>query len=190
MRNKMFHFFWIGQSFANFGDVFYIVSLITYLYHLTSKSMATAFVTFLVTLSLSISGIIAPIFFEKFKLKIILAYGQMFKTILLMILCIYINMNIVSNVWLIYTVVLCISFFDGISNPIKSSLIPLLVKREEILKANSMLNTLDQFIKLSAWPIGSLIVAFLSPAFLIQHDFVTLHDFMLFYVPSQHRRNK
>lgn len=62
MRNKMFHFFWIGQSFANFGDVFYIVSLITYLYHLTSKSMATAFVTFLVTLSLSISGIIAPIF--------------------------------------------------------------------------------------------------------------------------------
>jgi len=129
--------------------------------------MATAFVTFLVTLSLSISGIIAPIFFEKFKLKIILAYGQMFKTILLMILCIYINMNIVSNVWLIYTVVLCISFFDGISNPIKSSLIPLLVKREEILKANSMLNTLDQFIKLSAWPIGSLIIAFLSPAFLI-----------------------
>jgi len=177
MRNRTYHFFWIGQSFANFGDVFYIVSIVTYLYHLTSKAMATALIPFLVTVSLFISGIIAPVFFEKFKLKNILAYGQLFKTILLMFLFIRLNQEIMSSIWIIYIIVLLISFLDGVSNPIKSSLVPLIVDKEKILKANSILNTLDQFIKLSAWPIGSLVVAFSSPLFLIN---ITL----LFYVIS------
>lgn len=45
------------------------------------------------------------------------------------------------------------------------------------MKANSFLNTLDQFIKLSAWPIGSLIVSVGSPFLLIN---ITL----FFYVVS------
>lgn len=177
MKNKTFHFLWIGQSFANFGDVFYIVSVVSCLYHLTSKAMAAALVPFFVTLSLFISGIVAPIFFEKYKLKTLLSYGQMCKTFLLLFLSLFLHWGAEHYTAIVYVFVSLIAFLDGINNPIKNSLVPFIVSKEEILKANSFVNTLDQFIKLSAWPIGSLIVSVGSPFLLIN---ITL----LFYVVS------
>jgi|GEM_PF-203366 len=177
LKNKTFHFFWIGQSLANFGDVFYIVSVVTYLYHLTSKAVSTALVPFLVTMSLFISGIVAPIFFEKYKFKTLLSYGQMFKTFLLFLLAVFLKEGLASNMTIVYIFVILISFLDGINNPIKNSLVPLMVENEKILKTNSFLNTLDQFIRLGAWPIGSLVVSQWSPFFLIN---ITL----LFYIIS------
>ncbi len=46
---------------------------------------------FFVTLSLFISGIVAPIFFEKYKLKTLLSYGQMCKTFLLLFLSLFLH---------------------------------------------------------------------------------------------------
>ncbi|MDV2683025.1 hypothetical protein RYX56_01410 [Alkalihalophilus lindianensis] len=44
-HSSSFRFLWLGQSFANLGDVLYIVALITLIYQLTGSATYMALIT-------------------------------------------------------------------------------------------------------------------------------------------------
>lgn len=151
-----------GQSFANIGDVLYMVSIISTIFALTGSATAASFVPFSITTSMFIANILTPILIGKVNLKWLLAGSQIGKTILLMGLGFALIGITASNYYLIFLIISMIAFFDGCANPITQTLIPHYVKPEYLVRANGIAETIIQLIQTVMWFIGSLFLVFLS----------------------------
>lgn len=155
MHKSSFRFLWIGQSLANSGDVFYMVGLIAIIYGITGSVTYMAFVPFFITTSRFLSGMIAPLIIERVQLKSLLAYSQFGKTILVLILGCYTEFfPSSSTIFLIFLLVIAISFLDGWANPARNALVPIFIEQDFLVKANSFLAILDQTIRLGGWTVG------------------------------------
>ncbi|MFC7393037.1 MFS transporter [Scopulibacillus cellulosilyticus] len=154
-----FRFLWLGQMLANLGDVLYIVSLITLVYKVTDSVTLVSLIPFVITMTSLISGLLAPLMINKYKLKSILFYSQSGKTIILLILCLFTPYIGFDTLFLIYLLIAIVSFLDGWAMPARNALVPGLVEERKLVKVNSFLAISDQVTQLIAWPIGSVLLA-------------------------------
>ncbi|MED3691781.1 MFS transporter [Peribacillus butanolivorans] len=167
MKNKSFRHLWIGQAFANLGDIFYVVGLISLIYALTGSALYLSLLPFTTTIFRFISSLLAPLIIDRFTLKRILVLSQLWKTILLIILGIYItNFNQAFAVVALIFIAM-ISLLDGIATPVSAALTPQLVPKEELIRANGFLNVITQTIFVSGWPLGSVLLISTSSSFII-----------------------
>lgn len=81
--NRNFTILLTGQSFANIGDVLYMVSILYMIYELTGSAASAAFVPFIITSSMFVSNALTPLLMQRFNLKWLLAGSQIGKTALL-----------------------------------------------------------------------------------------------------------
>lgn len=173
MYKSSFRFLWIGQSLANSGDVFYMVGLIAIIYGITGSVTYMAFVPFFITTSRFLSGMIAPLIIERIRLKPLLAYSQLGKTIIVLILGCYTEFfPSSSTIFLIFLFVITISFLDGWANPTRNALVPIFIEQDFLVKANSFLAILDQTIRLGGWAVGGMLVAIMGGKNVIWLTFV------------------
>lgn len=160
--NRNFNLLLTGQSLANIGDILYIVSIIYLIFELTGSATAAAFVPFTITGSMFLSNTLTPLLMERWNLKWLLAGSQIGKTGLLFALAFVMPQLSLSNfVWLFFVISL-VALLDGCANPVTQSLIPLYVKNEHLLKANSLTETVTQFIQTAMWFVGSSLLIWLT----------------------------
>lgn len=167
MRNSSFRYLWIGQAFANLGDIFYVVGLISFLYTLTGSAFYLSLLPFTTTIFRFISSLLSPLVIDRFPLKRILVQSQWWKSILLVGLGIYItNFNHGFAVAVICFIA-SISLMDGVAAPVSAALVPQLVPKEERMKANGFLNMITQTIFVAGWPLGSVLLISTNSRFII-----------------------
>ncbi|WP_352922895.1 MFS transporter [Peribacillus simplex] len=167
MRNSSFRYLWIGQAFANLGDIFYVVGLISLLYTLTGSAFYLSLLPFTTTIFRFISSLLPPLVIDRFPLKRILVQSQWWKSILLVGLGIYItNFNHGFAVAVICFIA-SISLLDGVAAPVSAALVPQLVPKEERMKANGFLNMITQTIFVAGWPLGSVLLISTNSSFII-----------------------
>ncbi|WML60231.1 MFS transporter [Neobacillus sp. PS2-9] len=157
-KETSFRFLWCGQIFANLGDILYVVCLIKLIFDATGSVTYISLVPFFNTISALISGLLAPLIINKFKLTSILSYSQTGKTVLLLLLCFVGATMGEERLFWIYLLICLISFLDGWASPARNALIPSLVDESKLLKTNSLLSISDQLVQLIAWPIGSILL--------------------------------
>lgn len=162
MKSTSFRFLWIGQSFANLGDVLYIVGLIAILYSVTESALFLAMLPFLNTFGRFVSGMFAPILLSKHPLKTLLVSSQTSKTIVLLVLSIYLSFHTTPVLWIVLVAIFIISFLDGWANPATHAMLPRLVKKHEIVKANSLISVITDTIQLGGWAVGGILVSLLN----------------------------
>lgn len=162
MQNKSFRFLWIGQSLANLGDIFYIVGLISILYLSTESPFILALVPFFNMFGRFISGLLSPLLLNRHSLKTLLIYSQASKTLLLIFLAIILALDRTANVFVLISFVFVIAFLDGWAAPASQAMLPRLVMKNELVKANSFFSTVSETVNLGGWAIGGLVVALLS----------------------------
>lgn len=167
MKNQSFRFLWMGQLMANLGDVFYIVGIISLLYTLTESPFALALVPFINMFGRFISGIIAPWWINRFPLKTLLVNSQASKTILLVVLTLSLISETTTNLFIILTFVGCIAFLDGWAAPASHAMLPRLVPKEQLVKANSFFSIVSETMNLGGWALGGVVVALTSGQFVI-----------------------
>jgi len=172
MKSKSFRYLWLGQLLANFGDVFYIVGCISILYGFTSSAFYLALLPFLNTIGRFISSLLSPILFNKYRLKTLLVGSQTVKTIFLFGLSCFVSFQKEQGIWLVLFLIFLIAFFDGWALPATNAMLPRLVKKEELVKANSFVAVMNQTTQLSGWALGSMLVAFLTGKNVIWLTFV------------------
>ncbi|REB11570.1 MFS transporter [Sporosarcina sp. BI001-red] len=167
MKNQSFRFLWMGQSMANLGDVLYIVGIISFLYSLTESPFALALVPFINMLGRFISGIISPWLLNRFPLKTLLIYSQVSKTMLLVILSLFLISETMSGLFIILAFVGGIAFLDGWASPASHAMLPRLVPKEQLVKANSFFSIVSETVNLGGWALGGVAVALTSGHFVI-----------------------
>ncbi|TFD94489.1 MFS transporter [Jeotgalibacillus sp. R-1-5s-1] len=163
MRNHSFRFLWMGQSLANLGDVFYIVSLISTIYLLTGSAVYIALLPFFSMSARFFGALAAPYVMDRYSLPSLLACSQGGKTLLLLVLAISYPYLTKEAILVTFLFVIGIAFLDGWATPASYALIPRLVEKERLVKANGWMGVVTQTIQLSAWPLGGILVAFWSP---------------------------
>lgn len=165
--NRNFCLLLIGHSFADIGDVLYMVSVISTIFSLTGSATAASFVPFTITSSMFISNLLTPLLIGKVNLKWLMAGSQMGKTVLLIFLGFMLMIITDSNYYLLFLIIGLIAFLDGCANPIRRTLIPHYVKSEQLVKANGIAETVTQIIQAVMWFVGSLLLIILGPQQLI-----------------------
>ncbi|MFJ5749519.1 MFS transporter [Peribacillus frigoritolerans] len=167
MKNTSFRCLWIGQIFANLGDIFYVVGLISLLYNLTGSAFYLSLLPFITTIFRFISSLLAPLVIDRFPLKRIIVQSQWWKTILLVCLGIFIiSFDHGFSVAVIFFIAL-ISLLDGVAAPVSAALVPQLVPKVERMKANGFLNVITQTIFVAGWPLGSVLLISTNSSFII-----------------------
>ncbi len=159
-KNKyQFRFLLFGQSAANLGDVLYVVALISILYEQTASIFITSMVPLVVVTAQTISGVIAPLMLEKYRLPVILRATQIAKTAVLLLLSLYYHEFSLVVVFLFAG---AIAFLDGWANPARNALTPSIVSNDELVKANGLLATSDQIMHFVGWSSGGLMVSLIG----------------------------
>ncbi|KAA0560873.1 MFS transporter [Bacillus sp. CH30_1T] len=161
-KNRSFNYLWIGQSIADIADVFYIIATISILYNLSQSATLTAMVPLVITSAMFISGVISPLLIDKYIINKLLFVTQLMKTGLLLVLWCFSYYISFDSIFLLLVIVFLIGLLDGCANPLKNSLVPILVSEEQLVKANSLVSALYQTIKLGSWPIGSILLVLIG----------------------------
>lgn len=168
--NRNFYLLLVGQSIANLGDSFYIICVISTLYQITESATVSAFVPFTITISMFVSSILSPIAMRKWSLKILLVSSQIGKTLILLILSLFLIFLIsAENYFLIFLLIGGIALLDGCANPIMYSLLPYYVEENRRVKANSVVDSVSQTIQIASWFFGGLLLIWIGV-----HAFVVL----------------
>ncbi|WP_046212490.1 MFS transporter [Paenibacillus wulumuqiensis] len=163
MKSKSFYALLIGQSLANMGDVLYIVALISFVYSITTSTLIISFIPVSTMVAGVISGFCVPLIIDRYNLKSILVVSQFLKTVFLFCLLFYIY-SWSQSIFIpcILILVILINFMDGFAMPASSAILPSLVSKDELLKANSLISTLNQIIQLSGWALGGILAVYLK----------------------------
>lgn len=161
--NKNFSLLLSGQSLANIGDVLYMVGIISAIFSLTGSATAASFVPFTITTSMFVSNLLTPLFIGKIKLKWLLAGSQFGKTILIVILGLFLTGLSETNYYLVFLIISCVALLDGCSNPIMHSMIPQYVDSDKLVQANGLVQTVLQLIETVMWFAGSFMLVLSDP---------------------------
>ncbi|KMZ42594.1 MULTISPECIES: MFS transporter [Bacillales] len=165
MWHRRFICLWAGQTLANLGDVFYIVAFISVMYATTGSVMYTAFIPVVIVASQSVSSLLAPLVFQRLSLTGMLVLSQGLKTILLAIASLAVSSGVGEQgewIWLLFGLGSAIAFMDGWANPARNAMVPQLVRREDLMRANGLLATSDQTVHFAGWAAGGLLVSWLG----------------------------
>ncbi|NRR05580.1 MFS transporter [Brevibacillus sp. RS1.1] len=165
MWHRRFICLWAGQTLANLGDVFYIVAFISVMYAATGSVMYTAFIPVVIVASQSVSSLLAPLVFQRLSLTVMLVLSQGLKTILLALASLAVSSGVGEQgewIWLLFGLGSTIAFMDGWANPARNAMVPQLVGREDLMRANGLLATSDQTVHFAGWAAGGLLVSWLG----------------------------
>ncbi len=152
----------MGQACSNLGDVFYIVGLISIMYIVSQSAFYLALLPFINTFGRFLSGYLSPLLFNTYPLKTLLAGSQISKTAVLIILAIWITLQSSFSMMAILTLIFVVAFLDGWAAPASRAMLPRLLSKKEIVKANSFFSVVNQLIQLGAWALGGLLVAWIG----------------------------
>ncbi|PPA70988.1 MFS transporter [Jeotgalibacillus proteolyticus] len=160
MGKKSFRFLWIGQTMANAGDILYIVGLISAIYAVTGSALYMALLPFFNMTARMVSALLAPFLLDRVLLQRLLAFSQMGKTAVLFVLVLFLNVFLKDGLLtVLFVFVGLIAFLDGWASPARGALLPRLVEKHELVKANSFIAVIDRTIQLGIWPLGAILVA-------------------------------
>ena len=135
-KNKNFSILLFGRLITNFGDSIYSIATLTLIYTLTKSTFYSGITLFLISFTAILQIFVSPLI-SKFNIKRFLIISQLFQAIILLVITYLIYVNKLQITTLIVFIV-CISFINQIVYPIQLTLLPKIVKQEDLVKANSL----------------------------------------------------
>ena len=178
-KNKNFSILLFGRLITNFGDSIYSIATLTLIYSLTKSTFYSGITLFLISFTAILQIFISPII-SKFNVKYFLIISQLLQAIILLVITYLIFIDKLHITTLIIFIV-CISFINQIVYPIQLSLLPKIVKQQELVKANSLFSIAYQGSDALFNSIGGFIITVFGTIFaLIINSFTFFVNSILF----------
>jgi len=163
LNNKNFFLLWGGQIAEQFGDSLNLMALIAFVLALPSRPGAHLHATNMSILMMWLGipilfvGPFAGVFVDRVKRKTILLLAAMSRGTLVFIMFLLIHNK--ENAPFVYILVFLISVVTQFFIPAKSSFIPKLVKKGELLIANSLSATTTLVVQIFSYAIAGIIIS-------------------------------
>ncbi|CAN5751763.1 hypothetical protein BH24CHL6_BH24CHL6_05590 [soil metagenome] len=149
--------FWLSQTISLFGDRLHQVALAVLVYAVTNSPLLTGMVFLAATIPNIILSPIAGTFVDRWEHKRVMIVSDVLRAGLVLLLPLAASIEIL----LVYPIVFLITTVSLFFRPAKVALVPRIVKRDDLLAANSATWTADTLADIAGFPIAGLFVAFL-----------------------------
>ena len=189
-KNKNFSILLFGRLITNFGDSIYSIATLTLIYTLTKSTFYSGITLFLISFTAILQIFISPII-SKFNVKYFLIISQLLQAIILLVITYLIFIDKLHITTLIIFIV-CISFINQIVYPIQLSLLPKIVKQQELVKANSLFSIAYQGSDALFNSIGGFIITVFGTifAFIINSFTFFVNSILFIFLSSDLSKNE
>ena len=189
-KNKNFSILLFGRLITNFGDSIYSIATLTLIYSLTKSTFYSGITLFLISFTAILQIFISPII-SKFNMKYFLIISQLLQAIILLVITYLIFIDKLHITILIIFIV-CISFINQIVYPIQLSLLPKIVKQQELVKANSLFSIAYQGSDALFNSIGGFIITVFGTifAFIINSLTFFINSVLFIFLSSDLSKNE
>ncbi|KAF1299602.1 hypothetical protein BAU15_02865 [Enterococcus sp. JM4C] len=136
IKNKEFMILFLGRLLANFSDSLYAVATTLLVYHMTHSTLYSGIALFLTSSTAIIQILLNPLL-DRINIKKFLVLSQLLQALLLLLIpsLYYTGRLTVTSILIIMPV---ITLINQLVYPSQISLLPKLVKKAELLQANSL----------------------------------------------------
>ncbi|WP_342561380.1 MFS transporter [Paenibacillus sp. FSL R7-0345] len=165
--SKSFYYLWGTQSAANAADVLYIMALTVLVLDHTGSLISATLVPLFRSLSQMLSGLLAPLLIERFRLSSLLLLSQSGQFLLFAAMAVYLGMQGSSaSLPIVFVLIFAMSFLDGWTVPARNALVPrLTASREGLLRANGLMSVSDQIVQFAGWGLSGLIIVWIGTTY-------------------------
>jgi dTMP kinase len=151
-KNKNFLALWIGQAISNLGDWIIVIALIELIYKLSGSGLAVGTLMMFKILPALLFGSIMGVLVDRMNRKRTMILCDAVRGGLILLL------PFVRNMFQIYLIAFLLETFSLLFMPAKDASIPNIVKRKEILTANSISYTTNNLTMILGVTFGSTII--------------------------------
>lgn len=135
--NRNFGLLWFGQLISQLGDKAYNIVLMWWLFEKTKSSFFVS--SFLIASMLPelIFGPVAGVYIDRWNKKYILVISDFVRGVVVLTLAVLCQLNFLE-IWHIYMAALSISLCSALFNPTTMSVIPIIVEKSKLQRANAL----------------------------------------------------
>ncbi|NGZ74875.1 MFS transporter [Saccharibacillus alkalitolerans] len=161
MKKQSFYWLWSSQTMSNAADILYVTALTVLVLQGTESVVSTILVPFFRIFSQILSGFLAPLMLRRFRLPRLMLLSQGGQLLVFAALLLYLRAGEGSAPLVpVFALVFVMSFLDGWTTPVRNALVPRLVEKEWLMRANGLISVSDQTVQFAGWGVSGVIVAF------------------------------
>ena len=155
--NSNFRRLWSAQVVSEIGDWFYTLAIYNLLFQLTGRASSVALALVLQVLPRTLIGPLAGVINDRLRRKHVMIATDIGR--MLIVLCmLFVRSR--EMVWLVYPLLMAETLLVGFFEPARSSVIPNIVKREDIVMANTLSSTTWSVNLMFGAALGGIVAAF------------------------------
>jgi MFS family permease len=166
--NRDYFLLWTGQLVSQLGDKFYAIALAWWVLEKTNSPAVMGFFMVVSVLPELLFGLIAGGFIDRWNRKIIIVAADIFRGLAVIAVSLLLTMGRLE-VWHVFIAAAVISLASAFFNPSVMAVIPQLVKRDQIPRANSLSQMISGIASVAGPVLGATLVGITGywPVFLI-----------------------
>jgi MFS family permease len=155
--NRNFRRLWMAQIVSEIGDWFYTLSIYTLLLQLTGRPSSVALALVLQVLPQTLVGPTAGVINDRLRRKHVMIAADLVRFVIVLAMLLVRSR---STVWLVYPLLLGETMMAAFFEPARSSVLPNIAARGEVLIANTLSSATWSVNLLIGASVGGLVAAF------------------------------
>lgn len=159
LRERNFRMLWIGSAISTLGDQFYLVALPWVVLQLSGSAVTVGTILMAVAIPRAILMLLGGALTDRISARKILMSTASARTLCVTVIGVLLWLRVLQ-IWELYFLGFAFGVADAFSMPAASTLLPSLVKRDQLVAANSVFQTSGQLTTILApAPAGAVIKA-------------------------------
>jgi len=158
-KNRNFRRLWCAQIVSEIGDWFYTLAIYTLLLQLTGHASSVALALVLQVLPQTFVGPIAGIVNDRISRKKVMIAADLIRAVIVFSMLLVRSRSVV---WLVYPLLLAETIMAAFFEPARSSVIPNITAREDVIVANTLSSTTWSMNLVLGATIGGVVAAWLG----------------------------
>lgn len=171
-KNQSVRALWLGETISSFGDFFYDIAIMWYVFSKTGSGLQTALVMVLTFLPQAVMGPFLGVLADRMNRKRLMQLGSFVQACLMGVLTLLIYFKVASIVE-IYIITVLMAIFQLVYTPARSGMFPDIVPVDQLMTANALFSMSQQTARLIGSTSGGAIIALAGAAPAVGLDAVT-----------------
>jgi predicted MFS family arabinose efflux permease len=158
-QNRNFRRLWMAQIVSEIGDWFYTLAIYSLLLQLTGRASSVALALVLQVLPWTFVGPTAGVVNDRIRRKRVMIAADLARVVIVLAMLL---LRSRSMVWMVYVLLLLETIMAAFFEPARSSVIPNITRREDVILANTLSSTTWSLNLMLGATLGGLVAALLG----------------------------
>lgn len=155
--NASFWLLLIGQSVSNLGDILYTVAVLSFTYAATHSVTGAASIMILTTVVRLGAGFVAVQVVDRLPHRTLMIAADIVRALAIGALGLF-SLRHQLTLPTIYAVTAVAAFAGTFFTPAQSAILPAVVARDQLVRANGLIASAVQFVQTAGWAVGAALV--------------------------------